>query len=152
MKLTPITTDDLAAYREQTITLFASETIASDGVSEEEARRVAEAAWARANPEGGGDHVIGRLEADGVPVGVMWFAVRPQWGRSIVWLYDILIDAEHRGKGLGRQAMALLEEEARQRGVETIGLHVFGHNTVARGLYESLGFRATSLVLRKDLG
>ncbi|MEL6181473.1 MAG: GNAT family N-acetyltransferase [Myxococcota bacterium] len=152
MKIVPMTEDELAAYREHIIDLFAREKSSAEGVTPEEARGAAEAAWERANPEGNKDHVIGRLQQpEDVSVGVMWFAVRPEWGRPCAWLYDIMIDAEHRGQGLGRLAMALLEEEAHKRGAHTIGLHVFGHNAVARNLYQSLGFRETSVVMRKDL-
>lgn len=47
--------------------------------------------------------------------------------------------------------MALLDREARERDVASIGMHVFGHNEVARGLYQKLGFGETSIVMRKDL-
>ena len=50
-----------------------------------------------------------------------------------------------RGAGRGRPA------EARRLNVRSIGLHVFGHNTGARKLYQRLGYRETSVVMRKDL-
>jgi ribosomal protein S18 acetylase RimI-like enzyme len=62
-----------------------------------------------------------------------------------------MIDEEFRGLGHGRQAMLLAEELARSEGASTIGLNVFGHNQVARSLYSSLGFRETSVQMRKDL-
>ena len=45
-----------------------------------------------------------------------------------------------RGRGLGRRAMELAEEEANRRGLARIELNVFGGNEVARGLYRSLGY------------
>jgi RimJ/RimL family protein N-acetyltransferase len=44
------------------------------------------------------------------------------------------------------------EDEARARGVHRIELHVFGGNDVARGLYRSLGYVETSVLMGKDLG
>lgn len=64
---------------------------------------------------------------------------------------DIVVDAEHRGNGFGRQAMILAEGYARSQGAETLGLNVFGFNTAARGLYESLGYETTSIKMRKTL-
>lgn len=152
MKIVAMSPEELAQFREHTISEFAAEKARSEGLAPAEARDAAEKAWEKAAPDENQGHVIGRLVFEGEAVGVMWFVVRPEWGRPCLWLYDIKIDEEQRGRGLGRAAMALLEEEARARGVDTIGLHVFGHNAVARSLYESLGFRPTSIVMRKDVG
>ena len=57
--------------------------------------------------------------------------------------FRILIgDAGDRGRGLGREAAALVLDHAfGTLRLETISLHVFDFNIVARRLYESLGFR-----------
>jgi ribosomal protein S18 acetylase RimI-like enzyme len=65
---------------------------------------------------------------------------------------DISILPEHQGGGFGRRAMQLAEDEARARGGHLIELHVFGGNDVARGLYRSLGYVETSVLMGKDLG
>ena len=61
------------------------------------------------------------------------------------------IGEEHRGRGYGRAAMLLAEEEARRRGLNRIELNVFGGNTIARNLYRSLGYVETSAQMAKDL-
>jgi ribosomal protein S18 acetylase RimI-like enzyme len=48
--------------------------------------------------------------------------------------------------------MVLGEEYARAQGAHTLGLSVFGFNTSARGLYESLGYKTTSIKMLKRLG
>jgi len=53
--------------------------------------------------------------------------------------------------GYGRAAMELAEAEALSRGASELGLNVFGHNQVARHLYESMGYTATSINMKKDL-
>ncbi|WP_346426683.1 GNAT family N-acetyltransferase [Streptomyces sp. YIM 130001] len=63
----------------------------------------------------------------------------------------MVIDADQRGQGFGRAAMVLGEEYARAQGAHTLGLSVFGFNTGARGLYESLGYETTSVKLHKRL-
>jgi ribosomal protein S18 acetylase RimI-like enzyme len=66
-------------------------------------------------------------------------------------LLDIRIDPDWRGRGFGRQAMRLLEREARQRGCAAIELNVFGSNAVARALYRAEGYRETFVTMRKPL-
>jgi ribosomal protein S18 acetylase RimI-like enzyme len=84
------------------------------------------------------------------PVGYLW--IGPQPGRADAWwVFDVEILPEQRGKGFGRQAMLLGEREARRLGATSIGLNVFGYNTRARGLYDSLGYETTAIQMRKHL-
>ena len=56
-----------------------------------------------------------------------------------------------RGRGYGRDAMRLAEAEARSRGMTSLGLNVHGQNTIARDLYESLGYEITALQMKKQV-
>jgi ribosomal protein S18 acetylase RimI-like enzyme len=47
--------------------------------------------------------------------------------------------------------MKLAEEEARSNGLHALALNFFGHNTAARALYSSLGYRETSVQVRKQI-
>lgn len=40
---------------------------------------------------------------------------------------------------------------AKEVGLKMIGLHVFGHNKVARGLYEKSGYTETNIKMEKTL-
>jgi ribosomal protein S18 acetylase RimI-like enzyme len=91
------------------------------------------------------------VEDDGEPVGHLWLAERDLDGRATLFVYDVFVREEHRGRGLGRQAMLLAEEEARRRGIESITLNVFGGNDVARALYRSLDFDEVYVGMRKKL-
>ena len=46
------------------------------------------------------------------------------------WIYDIAVDAQHRGRGFGRALMLEAERRAREAGETNLGLNVFGGNTV----------------------
>ncbi|MCI4367683.1 MAG: GNAT family N-acetyltransferase [Thermoplasmata archaeon] len=88
-------------------------------------------------------------------VGVVWFqaGVGPRPGEAPkAYVYDIVVRPEFRGKGYGEAAMRKVETEVRERGFGSLGLHVFGHNAVARSLYEKLGYVATNIVMKKTLG
>ena len=60
------------------------------------------------------------------------------------WLGGLLVDAAHQGRGIGRaavvEAVHLLREEA---GAAGYALSYAPENTVAKGLYASLGFVET---------
>ncbi|MGJ0390910.1 GNAT family N-acetyltransferase [Microbacterium sp. CGR1] len=80
-------------------------------------------------------------EVDGVEVGVLWIGVRSRGGRPHGFILDIEIADDQRRKGYGRDVMHAAEREAARLGADSIGLHVFGFNTGAIRLYESLGYR-----------
>ncbi|MBT3786614.1 GNAT family N-acetyltransferase [bacterium] len=61
------------------------------------------------------------------------------------------LKGNHRGKGYGKKAMHLFEEDVKQRGVKRTGLHVFGFNKAAAGLYQSIGYEITDLSMQKEL-
>ena len=69
----------------------------------------------------------------------------------MAWVNDIEVDEACRGRGYGRQAMLLAEQAARNRGMTSIGLNVHGRNTIARALYDSLGYEVMSQQMKKPL-
>ena len=67
-------------------------------------------------------------------------------------IYDFLIYEEHRRKGYGKQTLVALEEKVKELGIETIALHVFGHNQAAIDLYQKTGYKMTNIQMQKKLG
>ncbi|HET7142394.1 MAG TPA: GNAT family N-acetyltransferase, partial [Anaerolineales bacterium] len=61
------------------------------------------------------------------------------------------IEERFRGKGYGKSLMLLLEEKAREMGLKSLELHVFGSNHIARNLYEAIGYEITNVLMRKTL-
>lgn len=86
----------------------------------------------------------------GVVVGYLWIS-RKNDAEDAWWVSDISIDEQYRGKGYGRAAMLLAETAAAEHGGATLGLNVFGYNTAARALYESLGYEVTAVQMRKPV-
>ncbi|MET8357992.1 GNAT family N-acetyltransferase [Micromonospora sp. NPDC005171] len=72
-------------------------------------------------------------------------------GSERAWIHNIEVHEEHRGRGYARRMIQLIEAELAQLGVPELGLNVFGTNTVAIGLYRSLGFEVTSQQMAKRL-
>jgi len=96
--------------------------------------------------------LVFRIMAGDAAAGWLWLAVPgPEPDRLMAWVYNIEVDPAFRGRGYGRAAMILAESEARSRGMTSLGLNVHGQNTVARSLYDSLGYDVTALQMRKPL-
>jgi ribosomal protein S18 acetylase RimI-like enzyme len=82
---------------------------------------------------------------------MLWFAVRNRVNARSAFVYDVRIDEQFQRRGYATQAFEALEVLARDMGIATIGLHVFGHNTAARALYEKLGFVTTNVLMSKNI-
>jgi ribosomal protein S18 acetylase RimI-like enzyme len=88
--------------------------------------------------------------ANGGRVGILWLKVPPP-GEEPAFVYDVEVDPDQRGRGYGRAIMVAAETYSIDHGARRIRLHVFGANTVARSLYESLGYDVTNVVMAKSL-
>jgi ribosomal protein S18 acetylase RimI-like enzyme len=96
--------------------------------------------------------LVFRIMAGEVSVGWLWLGVPgPDPDPLMAWVFEIEIEAAFRGQGYGRAAMRLAEEEARARGMTSLGLNVHGQNMVARSLYDSLGYEVTAMQMKKTL-
>jgi ribosomal protein S18 acetylase RimI-like enzyme len=89
-------------------------------------------------------------EEHGHRVGIVWMGPRRDRG-SGPWIYDIAVDAQHRGRGFGRALMLEAERSAREAGESNLGLNVFGGNTTAIALYASLGYLVDAQQMSKQL-
>ncbi|MDQ6856052.1 MAG: GNAT family N-acetyltransferase [Candidatus Dormibacteraeota bacterium] len=148
------TPDEYATWSVVALEEYIDEIVASGAMSREAAETKARQEDAEVLPEGLNTprQLIFRIEADGQSVGWLWLALdKPVPVEGVGYLYDINVDEEFRGRGYGRAAMLLAEEEAQRHGLRAIALNVFGQNTVARALYASLGYRETSVQMRKEL-
>ncbi len=84
-------------------------------------------------------------------MGTLWIGPQLAGQAEAFWVWDVRIEEAHRGKGYGRATMVLAEVEARRRGATELGLNVFGHNEIARRLYESMGYAPTAIRMKKNL-
>lgn len=79
------------------------------------------------------------IEADGAPVGFVMYCLDHDDG--CYWLYRLMIDRRHQGRGYGRGAMGLVLAEIRQKQpAGKVYLGVEPDNREAGALYRSLGF------------
>lgn len=152
VSLRPLTDDERRAWLDAQLVGYIAERVRA-GETPEEARRVADRQHASLFPGGvpAPGHLLSRVMDDGTPVGWLWIGPHSPERPHSYWIWDIVIDEEFRGGGRGRATMVLAEQSALAAGATDLGLNVYGHNLVARHLYESLGYDTVSLQMRKAL-
>ena len=155
MRLVPMSEDDFRVYQENEIREYAEEKIRSGAWSQEKAYELSVQTHRRLLPEGvatPGQYIFSIRDEDlGQNVGAIWFARFEGGGKRLAFIYDLIIFEPFRRRGYGTQAMLALEEKVKEVGLDTIALHVFGHNQAALELYEKMGYEITDINMAKTL-
>ena len=153
-KLIPMTQPEYEAFLEHLIPDYAAENVRAGYWDESEALEKSRKETESLLPQGlqSKDHYLFTMYDGDQAVGRVWLKANLDRPVKSGFIFDVEIKEEFRGKGYGRQIMLLIEEKARELGLKSIGLHVFGYNTVAKKLYESVGYEVSSLNMSKKLG
>ena len=155
LRLRPLREDELPAFIEHNRRAYERELVTQAGLSPEQAAAKTATDWARLFPGGkvaSGNELFAVEDGSGERVGDLWFVERESdGGGKVLYVYSIEIAPEHRGRGLGREATLLFEDEARVRGISETRLTVLGGYDIARSLYRSLGYRERAVFMSKDL-
>jgi GNAT superfamily N-acetyltransferase len=149
-----MTPEEYAAYtraREAEVTRVLSELMPAD-----EARARAVEGTAQHLPDGldtAGHHILVAENAAGDAVGNAWVGPDPYRpdAADAMWLYDINVHPEVRGRGYGGGILRAVEELALRQGVGHLGLNVVGSNATAIRLYERSGYTVTTQQMDKRL-
>lgn len=147
-----MTEAEFRVYREGAVRTYAEEKVAAGNWPADEALSRSEREFSSLLPEGvasKNNHLFVLRDA-AETVGMIWFAVN-EVKPTAAFIYDFSVDEAHRGKGYGKGALLALEDRAEALGVTSVSLHVFGHNRVARALYEKLGYKTTNINMTKKL-
>jgi ribosomal protein S18 acetylase RimI-like enzyme len=132
---------------------YADDMVRNGGADPEAARAKAMRDSERLFPGGlpSAEQLVFVIEADGERVGELWLSAHDSELRRVLFVWNIRLDEQHRGRGFGKQAMLLAEAEARRRGLAHIELNVMGGNETARRLYRSLGYTETFVSMEKPV-
>ncbi len=154
IELVPMTAEEFEAWLPGEISDYAAEHVRTGRWSAEEALERSREEHTQLLPQGLAtpDHRLWNIVAAGgrEAVGMLWIQVM-QKPMPSAFIYNIEVFPEFRRRGYAERAMLRLEEEARRLRLEGIRLHVFGHNTAARPLYEKLGYVPTNIQMVKRL-
>lgn len=82
-------------------------------------------------------------------VGHIWVKVEEAVPTKPAFIYDVEIYENYRRKGYGKSALQAIEKYVSTLGAKSLGLHVFSHNSAARALYESAGYRVSGHNMQK---
>ncbi|MCJ0930525.1 GNAT family N-acetyltransferase [Virgibacillus halodenitrificans] len=82
------------------------------------------------------------------PIGIVWLEKK---SNENGFIRDVRVFEKYQGLGYGKEAIKQIEMVGKELGLKKIGLHVFGHNRIARGLYEKLGYQTTNVMMIKDI-
>jgi len=155
IQLNPLSEEDYQAHLALLIPEYAQEHVAAGNWLAEEAEEKATQEIRQLLPAGlatpGHYWLAIDDEALGQRVGLLWLAVDERRQPPSAFIYDFVIDEPFRRRGYGRLALLALEDKARELGIGTISLHVFGHNHAARALYEKAGYEVTNLHMAKKV-
>lgn len=155
INLRAMTTDEFTEYLARTAPEYAAEKVKAGNWSAEEALQKAQETYANLLPQGVAtpDNYLYIIEAmaSGQVVGLIWMAAIQQGPKRLGFIYDLYIEEAARRHGYAQAAMLALEDAARILGIETLALHVFGHNHGARALYTKLGYEITNINMAKSL-
>jgi ribosomal protein S18 acetylase RimI-like enzyme len=142
--------DEYKNYLSSAITSYAEEKVISGNWSQEESISKAEEEYTRLLPKGvkTDNNFLYSILDDDKAIGAIWLA---QLSEEKGYIYDINIVEKYQGFGYGKEAMKQIEKVGQKLGMKKIGLHVFGHNKVARGLYDKLGYQTTNVLMEKEI-
>jgi ribosomal protein S18 acetylase RimI-like enzyme len=154
VQLVPMSEAVYAEYLPRSIAEYAEEKVKAGNFLPEDALQRSEGEFRELLPKDlqtPDNYLYSIVNDAGENVGILWVAHSTRGGKSRAFVYDFAIDEAHRRKGYGEQAFVALEAKVKELGLDTISLHVFGHNHAARALYEKLGYVTTNISMEKKL-
>ncbi len=153
LRLRAMTAAELAEVRPRLQSELAANIVRSGTLPRAEAVRKAAADLEHLLPEGHATpgHLLWTGEVDGRPVGEVWLQLRDRSDGTHAFGFDLHVHPRLRGRGYGRALVRAAQREARERGVRSVALSVFGFSTTARRLYASDGFVVTAQTMAKQL-
>lgn len=142
--------EEYQKYLSSAIKSYAEEKVLSRNWNQEESISKAKEEYTKLLPKGEKteSNFLYNILNEGKVVGVIWLT---QKSEKVGFIYDIYIVEKYQGFGYGKEAMKQIENVGKTLGMNKIGLHVFGHNKVARGLYEKLGYQTTNVLMEKEI-
>ena len=145
--LRAMTGDEFPDYRQWQIDNYAAEKVAAGRCSPEEALVESIEEVAKLLPDGldSEGQFIFVAELKNEKIGTIWMNINKELEVPRAFGVYIEIEQSLRGQGLGRELMYATRLECRKLGAKGFALSVFGHNSIARNLYESFGFEVTEV-------
>lgn len=139
VKFVPMSLEMYEIFYDYSTKDYANDLETSGKATKEEALLKAKEEFSQLLPKGleTRDNYIVTILFDEAVIGSLWYQ---KLNNNTLFICDILIFEEFRGKGYGKLTLQELEIVTKKLGLEQILLHVFSYNERAIGLYEKLGY------------
>lgn len=152
-KLVPIRPEQFSAFAETANAGYAQDNVLSGRWPSANAPSLAQAEFEQLLPQGPAtpNHHVYEIqdESSGETVGYLWFAVVGASDARSAYIYNVTVKQSFRRRGHAKAALIWLEQFANAHGLASVRLNVFAHNPNALALYRALGYKATSMNMRK---
>jgi ribosomal protein S18 acetylase RimI-like enzyme len=153
--LLPMSPAEFNDYLDKGIRNYSAEKVKAGAWPEKDADRLAVEAFDKLLPRGldtENQHLYSITdEANGNRVGIIWIGVKDRSPERGAWIWDFVIFEQHRRKGYATEALRALDRVLSSMNIDSVSLHVFGHNTAAIALYEKYGFRSTDINMTRAI-
>lgn len=150
--LKPIDEKTYEEFFVKMVKLYAEESITAGRWNEDNALELAREESTKLLPKKDKtkDNYLFNIMNDSKVVGYIWAGCNDP-KRNEVFIYAFEISEEYRGKGFGKKGFSLMEEELKKLGFSIIKLHVFEQSKVAINLYNSVGYKQVSRIMKKGM-
>lgn len=147
----PMTEDEFADWQAKATEGYAAQVAESGAMSADEAAARSSDEFHRLLPDGlqTADQTFLCLCTGDQVVATNWIGHHRSAGTS--WVWEVEVSEQQRGKGYGRAAMLAGEQATLEAGDAQLALNVFGQNSVAIGLYTSMGYLTVDQARSVDL-
>lgn len=151
--LITMTAQDYEDYLRFAISDYANDKIAAGTWVAQEAMSLAQQSFDELLPQGQQttQEFLYTIYEETQKVGYIWWHEHNDLTGKSAFIYDFIIFEQFRGKGYGEQTLYVLEEMLKTINYTKIGLHVFGHNKPAIGLYQKVGYSTTDITMVKKI-
>jgi ribosomal protein S18 acetylase RimI-like enzyme len=152
--LKPMTQAEFEDFLKISVPHYVSELMEARNHRFEDARVLAEKSFRSLFPDNrvdSPDQFVYSIMDEEVAVGYLHLGIRREMQQPYLYVWDILINPTHRGRGYGKQAMLLAEKKGAEWGLMSLRLNVFRHNKAAMNLYQKIGFKTESMMMSKPI-
>jgi ribosomal protein S18 acetylase RimI-like enzyme len=150
IRLEPLQQDDFEHFLEREIRNYADDHVRNGNWPAQDAVERSRKEFESYLPEGirtQDQYLWSIVDDTGNKLGILWVQLKEQ----NAFIFDFVIDEEFRGKGFGKQALAVMDEKLKAMGANAVALHVFGDNVSAQELYKKVGYQVTGIHMKKTL-
>lgn len=151
IKLIAMSKNEFDYMIEDVISDFANELKHDNNVKDRQSKEQAYCETKRLLPDDydNEDHHFLTVRSDSSTLGYIWLQIKEDEKSSFI--YALKIYNQYANYGYGTLAMKALEEYCKTIQLNSIKLHVFGHNKTVIHLYHKLGYDTKSIYMEKLL-